>query len=117
MSSGRMEAFSDGVIAIAYFILTRTLLSIHAKDSHLATALGADLKGKISVVIISDLKFQIPDLKFQIPDSGWDSGSLRFSLRKVSRSIAEPQFLFAELGIRYLNRHLPKATVSPLVGG
>jgi uncharacterized membrane protein len=37
--------------AIAYFILTRTLLSIHAKNSLLATALGADFKGKISVVI------------------------------------------------------------------
>jgi len=37
--------------AIAYFILTRSLLSIHATDSILATALGSDFKGKISVVI------------------------------------------------------------------
>jgi TMEM175 potassium channel family protein len=37
--------------AIAYFILTRTLLSIHTRDSVLATALGADFKGKISMVI------------------------------------------------------------------
>lgn len=37
--------------AIAYFILTRSLLTIHAQDSLLATALGADFKGKISVVI------------------------------------------------------------------
>ena len=37
--------------AIAYFILTRALLSIHARDSLLAIALGADFKGKISVVI------------------------------------------------------------------
>jgi len=37
--------------AIAYFILTRALLRIHAKDSELAIALGADLKGKISMVI------------------------------------------------------------------
>jgi uncharacterized membrane protein len=37
--------------AIAYFILTRTLISQHGKDSALATALGRDLKGKISVVI------------------------------------------------------------------
>jgi uncharacterized membrane protein len=36
--------------AIAYFILTRTLLSIHAADSVLATALGDDFKGKISIV-------------------------------------------------------------------
>jgi len=37
--------------AIAYFILTRALLSIHEKDSVLATALGGDFKGKISIVI------------------------------------------------------------------
>jgi uncharacterized membrane protein len=37
--------------AIAYFILTRTLLSIHAADSVLATALGDDFKGKISIVL------------------------------------------------------------------
>jgi uncharacterized membrane protein len=37
--------------AIAYFILTRSLLSIHAPDSDLATAFGADFKGKISMVI------------------------------------------------------------------
>src|SRR6266853_2037944 len=37
--------------AIAYFILARSLLSIHAPDSVLATALGADFKAKISMVI------------------------------------------------------------------
>jgi|SRR5207253_6937633 len=37
--------------AIAYFILTRALLSIHSRDSVLAIALGADFKGKISMVI------------------------------------------------------------------
>jgi uncharacterized membrane protein len=37
--------------AIAYFILSRTLISIHERDSVLATAVGRDLKGKISVVI------------------------------------------------------------------
>ncbi len=36
---------------IAYFILTRALLSIHTQDSLLAIALGADFKGKISMVI------------------------------------------------------------------
>jgi len=36
---------------IAYFILARSLLSIHARDSVLARALGADFKGKISMVI------------------------------------------------------------------
>jgi TMEM175 potassium channel family protein len=35
----------------AYFILTRTLLRIHAPDSTLAIALGRDFKGKISIVI------------------------------------------------------------------
>jgi TMEM175 potassium channel family protein len=37
--------------AIAYFILTRVLLRIHAADSMLAIALGRDFKGKISIVI------------------------------------------------------------------
>ena len=37
--------------AIAYFILTRALLRIHAPDSTLAIALGRDFKGKISIVI------------------------------------------------------------------
>src|SRR5256886_8070122 len=36
--------------AIAYFILTRALLLIHDADSKLAIALGADFKGKISLV-------------------------------------------------------------------
>jgi uncharacterized membrane protein len=37
--------------AIAYTIMTRALLSIHADDSVLATALGRDFKGKISIAI------------------------------------------------------------------
>ncbi len=37
--------------AIAYFILVRTLLSVHGRNSVLATALGSDFKGKISMVI------------------------------------------------------------------
>ena len=36
---------------IAYFILTRTLISLHGRDSTLAQSIGRDLKGKISVVI------------------------------------------------------------------
>jgi len=37
--------------AVAYFILTRTLISLHGRDSVLATAVGRDLKGIVSVVI------------------------------------------------------------------
>src|SRR2546430_4042193 len=36
---------------IAYFILVRALLSRHGPESLLATALGSDFKGKISMVI------------------------------------------------------------------
>ena len=36
---------------IAYFILTRTLIALHGKDSTLATSIGRDVKGKISIVI------------------------------------------------------------------
>lgn len=35
--------------AIAYFILTRILISHHGKDSSLAIAIGRDVKGKISM--------------------------------------------------------------------
>jgi len=37
--------------AIAYFILTRALIALHGRDSALATAVGRDFKGKVSVVI------------------------------------------------------------------
>ncbi|MBD2679076.1 MULTISPECIES: TMEM175 family protein [Nostoc] len=37
--------------AMAYFILTRTLISHHGSDSTLAIAVGKDFKGKVSVVI------------------------------------------------------------------
>jgi uncharacterized membrane protein len=36
--------------AIAYFVLTRVLISYHGRDSALAKALGKDFKGKVSVV-------------------------------------------------------------------
>ena len=36
--------------AIAYFILVHALLALHGKDSPLATAVGPDLKGKVSLV-------------------------------------------------------------------
>jgi len=37
--------------AIAYFLLTIALLKCHNKESKLATAIGRDFKGKISVVL------------------------------------------------------------------
>jgi uncharacterized membrane protein len=37
--------------AVAYFILTRALIALHGTDSVLATAVGADFKGKISLVV------------------------------------------------------------------
>ena len=37
--------------AIAYFVLTRVLISAHDKDSRLARALGTDFKGKVSVLL------------------------------------------------------------------
>jgi len=47
-------AFYGGILllaAIAYFLLTHSLLTIHETDSILANALGSDLKGKISIAI------------------------------------------------------------------
>ena len=37
--------------AIAYYILTRALISLHGKGSGLATSIGRDRKGKISIAI------------------------------------------------------------------
>jgi uncharacterized membrane protein len=37
--------------AVAYYILARSLVKHHGQDSTIATALGADFKGKISIVI------------------------------------------------------------------
>jgi len=37
--------------AVAYFILVRTLIAVHGKDSVLATAVGRDFKGKVSVMV------------------------------------------------------------------
>ncbi len=36
---------------VAYFILTKTLIALHGKNSTLATSIGSDLKGGISIVI------------------------------------------------------------------
>ena len=35
--------------AMAYFILVRALIALHGSDSTLATALGGDVKGKVSI--------------------------------------------------------------------
>jgi uncharacterized membrane protein len=37
--------------AVAYFILTRALITLHGRKSVLATAVGQDYKGKVSVLI------------------------------------------------------------------
>lgn len=37
--------------AIAYFILTKTLINLHGRDSTLAKSIGRDRKGKISILI------------------------------------------------------------------
>lgn len=37
--------------AIAYYILARSLVKHHGKDSTIAAALGADVKGKLSIVL------------------------------------------------------------------
>ncbi|MBI3563331.1 MAG: DUF1211 domain-containing protein [Gammaproteobacteria bacterium] len=37
--------------AIAYYILSRAIITTHGPTSHLATAVGKDFKGKISIVV------------------------------------------------------------------
>jgi uncharacterized membrane protein len=37
--------------AMAYFLLTRALVSLHGSDSALAVAVGSDVKGKVSLLL------------------------------------------------------------------
>ena len=55
--------------AVAYSILTFTIIHAHGKDSNIATAIGSDTKGKIS---LAAYVFAIP-LAFYFP---WISGAL-----------------------------------------
>jgi uncharacterized membrane protein len=52
---GAWPAALYGVIlllaGLAYYILTRILIRLHGKDSTLATSIGSDKKGKLSIVI------------------------------------------------------------------
>jgi TMEM175 potassium channel family protein len=55
--------------AIAYFILARTLISLHGRDSTLATAFGRDFKGKISPLVYTvaiPLAFVNPWISFSL---------------------------------------------------
>jgi uncharacterized membrane protein len=53
--------------AVAYYVLTLTLIALHGKDSDLAIALGADFKGKISIIIYAvalPLAFVLPAIAY-----------------------------------------------------
>jgi len=53
LAPGPVAAYGGVLLcaAVAYFVLTRALLSAHGKDSKLAKALGNDFKGKVSILI------------------------------------------------------------------
>ena len=51
------------IAAVAYYILSMTIISTHGKDSMLAKAIGKDYKGKISVILYASsvpLAFFLP---------------------------------------------------------
>ena len=55
--------------ACAYFLLVRSLLRLHGKDSTLAAAVSTDFKGKLSIVIYAvaiPLALIIPGLSFAL---------------------------------------------------
>lgn len=55
--------------AVAYFILVRVLLALHGRDSKLATAVGSDTKGKLSIgfyITAIPLAFVNPWLAFAL---------------------------------------------------
>ena len=78
--------------AIAYYVLVRALLAIHGSDSRLALAVGADFKGRISVVIYA---VAIP-LAFLQP---WIAVALYIAVailwlvpdRRIERVLAHPE--------------------------
>jgi uncharacterized membrane protein len=55
--------------AMAYFLLTRALVSLHGSDSALAVAVGSDVKGKVSLLLYAlavPLAFVQPRLAFAV---------------------------------------------------
>ena len=44
MGKGRLEAFTDGVIAIMVLLLERTIIARSGRNSKLAAAVGSELK-------------------------------------------------------------------------
>jgi uncharacterized membrane protein len=55
--------------ACAYFLLARSLIALHGKDSTFASALGRDFKGKVSIAIYAlaiVLSFGMPWLGFAL---------------------------------------------------
>lgn len=71
--------------AIAYFILTRTLLATHGKNSDLGRALGNDFKGRISAVIYAvaiPLAFWSPVVALFSTFSSRQSGLFRINVWK-----------------------------------
>jgi uncharacterized membrane protein len=53
LAAGPVTAYGAVLLlsAIAYYILARCLIDLHGKESPLAIALGADVKGKMSVLL------------------------------------------------------------------
>ena len=76
--------------ALAYFVLARTLIKLHGPGSHLATSIGKDRKGKISIAIYAAA---IP-LSFAQP---WIAGACYVSVaimwlvpdRRIERRLAQ----------------------------
>ncbi len=76
--------------AIAYTLLTRALLTVHGPDSLLATSIGRDFKGKLSIIIYLAA---IP-LTFVTPWLGFGLYALNAALwlvpdRRIERNIAD----------------------------
>jgi len=75
---------------VAYYILTRTLMAHHERDSALVRAIGSDFKGKISIVIYAVailLAFWQPWLACALYVSV--AGIWLFPDRRIERTLAE----------------------------
>jgi uncharacterized membrane protein len=76
--------------AIAYFFLTKALVKLHGRGSPLATSIGADIKGKISVAIYA-AAIPFAFVKAWVAGSGYVVVAIMWLIpdRRIERKIKE----------------------------
>ena len=75
---------------VAYFILTRALISLHGRDSTLAKSIGSDTKGKISIAIYA-VAIPLAFVQPGIAGAGYVMVAIMWLIpdRRIERKLAE----------------------------